>query len=138
MTDRKKKNPGARGGASGAGKPVQSAAEGEGKLARKKRVVTLTVNPHDPVAASVTIAVSGRVLWALERLLEAGCKGCTPITKPAPRWAAYVHTLRGLGVPVETIHEEHEGEFPGTHARYVLCATVTPETEGGKFDGETV
>ena len=137
MTDRKK-NPGARAGASGAGKPVQSAAEGKGKLARQKRAVTFTVTPHDPCAAPVTITVCGRVLWALERLAAAGPKGCTPITEPAPRWAAYVHTLRTLGVPIETVHEEHEGDFPGTHARYVLRATVTPETEGGASDGETV
>jgi hypothetical protein len=137
MTDRKK-NPGARGGASGAGKPVQSAAEGKHKLARQKRAVTFTVTPHGAYAAPMTIAVSGRVLWALERLAEAGPRGCTPITEPAPRWAAYVHTLRGLGVPIETVHEEHEGDFPGTHARYILRATVTPDPEGGKPDGETV
>lgn len=137
MTDRKK-NPGARAGASGAGKPVQSAAEGKGKLARQKRAVTFTVNPHDPDAAPVTIAVSGRVLWTLERLLAAGFRGCTPITEPAPRWAAYVYTLRGLGVPIETIHEEHEGDFPGTHARYVLRATVTSEAEGGASNGKII
>jgi hypothetical protein len=137
MTNRKK-NPGARAGASGAGKPVQSAAEGKGKLARQKRAVTFTVNPHDHDAAPVTIAVYGRVLWALERLAVAGLRGCTPITEPAPRWAAYVHTLRGLGVSIETVHEEHEGDFPGTHARYVLRATVTKATEGGKPDGETL
>ena len=137
MTDRKN-NPGARAGASGAGTPVQSAAEGKGKLARQKRAVTFTVTPHDQEAAPVTIAVSGRVLWALERLLAAGYRGCTPINEPAPRWAAYVHTLRGLGVPIQTKHEEHEGDFPGTHARYILRATVTPETEGGTPDGETV
>lgn len=137
MPDRKK-NPGARGGASGAGKPVQSSMKGSSNLARQKRAVTFTVTPHGPNASPVTIAVSGRVLWALERLAEAGPMGCTPITKPSPRWAAYVHTLRGLGVPIDTIHEKHEGEFPGTHARYVLRATVTPDTEGGKPDGETV
>ena len=137
MTSRKK-NPGARGGASGAGKPVQSAAEGKTKLARKKRAVTFTVTPHGSEVAPVTIAVCGRVLWALERLAEAGPKGCTPISKPAPRWAAYVHTLRGLGVPIDTFHEEHEGDFPGTHARYVLRAIIIQATEGGKPDGETV
>ena len=137
MTDRKK-NPGARGGASGAGKPVQSAAEGKGKLARQKRAVTFTVTPHEADAEPMTIAVSGRVLWALERLAEAGPRGCTPITEPAPRWAAYVHTLRGFGVPIETVHEEHEGDFPGTHARYVLRATVTSETECGTSDGKII
>lgn len=137
MPDREK-NPGAHGGASGAGKPVQSAAEGKGKLARQKRAVTFTVTPHDADAAPMTIAVSGRVLWALERLAEAGPRGCTPITEPAPRWAAYVHTLRDLGVPIETVHEGHGGVFPGTHARYVLRATVTPETEGGASDGKVI
>lgn len=134
----RKKNPGARAGASGAGKPVQSAAEGKGRITRQTRAVTFTVNQHDANAAPVTIAVSGRVLWALERLLAAGCRRCNPTTEPAPRWAAYVHTLRGLGMPIETIHEEHEGDFPGTHARYVLRATVTPETEGGASDGKIV
>ena len=137
MPDRKQ-NPGAHGGASGARKPVQSDAEGKGKLARQKRAVTFTVTPHDANAAPMTIAVSGRILWALEGLTEAGPRGCTPITEPAPRWAAYVHTLRGLLVPIETVHEEHEGDFPGTHARYVLRATVTPETEGGKTDGKII
>jgi hypothetical protein len=40
--------------------------------------------------------VSGRDRWALEELIKAGPKGCTPITNPAPRWAAYVFNLRGL------------------------------------------
>ena len=137
MPDREK-NPGAHGGASGAEKPVQNDAEGKGKLARQKRAVTFTVTPHDPGEAPVKIAVCGRVLWALGRLAGAGSRGCTPITEPAPRWAAYVHTLRGLGVPIETVHEEHEGDFPGTHARYVLRATVTPETEGGTSDGKII
>ena len=51
----------------------------------------------------------------------------TPITRPAPRWSAYVHKLREKGVPIETITETHEGAFAGHHARYVLRATVTPE-----------
>ena len=126
MTDRKK-NPGALGGASGAGKPVQSSVEGNFKLARKKRTVTLIVTPFRSGSAPVTTTVCGRALWALDRLKEAGPRGCTPITEPAPRWAAYVHTLRGLGVPIETVHEEHEGDFPGTHARYILRASVTPK-----------
>lgn len=128
MTDRKKK-PVARAGKTGAG---------NSKLGRRNRTVTFTVTPHEADAAPVTIATSGRALWALERLAGAGPKGCSPITEPALRWAAYVHTLRGLDVPIETIHEEHEGDFPGTHARYVLRATVTPETEGGAFDGKII
>ena len=59
------------------------------------------------------------------RLRDAGAKGCTPITEPnGPRWAAYIHDLRGFGVEIETHHEGHGGDFPGTHARYELLSTV--------------
>jgi hypothetical protein len=57
--------------------------------------------------------------------------GCTPITEPAPRWAAYVHKLRELGVPVETVTEPHAGAFPGHHARYVLRGNAAPDWIGG-------
>lgn len=70
------------------------------------------------------VVVSGRDRWALEQLRKAGAKGCTPIKNPAPRWAAYVHDLRTLGVEIETITEPHEGDFPGHHARYVLRSGV--------------
>jgi len=56
------------------------------------------------------VYVKGREAWALDRLRTAGAKGCTPIEQPAPRWSAYVHKLRGLGVPIETLHEPHGGE----------------------------
>lgn len=71
-----------------------------------------------------SIEVSGRYEWALECLLVRGGKGCTPICTPGPRWAAYVHFLRDLGVKIETIHERHGGPFPGSHARYVLLSHV--------------
>lgn len=71
-----------------------------------------------------TIPAKGREAWALDRLTEAGPRGCTPIEQPAPRWSAYVYRLRGLGVPIETIHEAHGGAFAGRHGRYVLRAEV--------------
>jgi hypothetical protein len=71
-----------------------------------------------------TIYAKGREAWALDRLRWAGANGCTPIEQPAPRWSAYVHTLRERGVPIETIYEPHGGEFSGTHGRYVLRADV--------------
>lgn len=74
--------------------------------------------------ATFLIAVSGRVKWALECLMEAGAQGCTPIEKPGPRWSGYVHDLRELGVQIETITEPHGGPFKGTHARYVLHSLV--------------
>jgi len=70
------------------------------------------------------VAVSGRDRWALECLIVAGEKGCTPIDTPGPRWSGYVHNLRNLGVPIQTVTEGHEGPFAGTHARYVLRALV--------------
>lgn len=73
---------------------------------------------------TVTIHVSGRDQWALDCLMAAGAKGCTPIDTPGPRWSAYVFNLRALGVDIETVHEAHEGPFSGTHARYVLRSCV--------------
>lgn len=70
------------------------------------------------------IAIKGRVRWALECLIDAGAKGCTPFDKPGPRWAAYVHMLRTLSVPIKTVREKHPGPFKGTHARYVLKAVA--------------
>lgn len=91
--------------------------------ARKKRGGVYTITPR--TGASFKIQVKGRDAWALERLSCAGTNGCTPITEPAPRWSAYVHRLRLLGIPIETKYEPHGGEFSGTHAKYVLKAVVT-------------
>ena len=77
-----------------------------------------------------TITVSGRDRWALECVIAAGQKGCTPIDTPGPRWSSYVHNLRKLGLKIETITEPHDGPFKGTHARYVLRSTVWPTCNG--------
>lgn len=85
------------------------------------------IRPHngDPF----TIHVKGRDDWALRKLAKAGQSGVTPRDEPTgPRWSAYVHNLRGLGVPIETRHEPHGGEFPGTHGRYILNATIERQT----------
>lgn len=84
--------------------------------------VSFLVNPDRPDAFLSTAA--GRDLWALERLIEAGEQGCTPIDQPAPRWSAYIHRLRGLGLAIDTITENHDGPFPGHHARYVLRSSL--------------
>lgn len=69
--------------------------------------------------------VSGRDAWALNELIKAGPKGCTPVDNPAMRWASYVHNLRSkYGLDIETIHEAHGGPFAGTHARYILRSDV--------------
>lgn len=123
--------PGALADATGAGKPVHATAEGtptitENRAQRHKGAASYSVQNDRELPFD--IRVKGRVRWALDRLLAAGRMGCTPITEPAPRWSAYVFELRSLGVHIETIHEKHAGDFPGTHARYVLRAKVR---EGG-------
>lgn len=84
-----------------------------------KLSVTFRVEPDGTPLKAV-----GRDAWACLALVAAGARGCTPITTPGPRWSAYVHNLRRLGLVIETIHERHDGAFPGHHARYVLRSTV--------------
>jgi hypothetical protein len=88
---------------------------------RAKRAGLYEIHPEGG-GESFTIEAGGREAWALDMLTEAGPRGCTPIEQPAPRWSAYVHRLRGFGVPIETINEPHGGAFAGTHGRYVLRA----------------
>ena len=90
---------------------------------RAIRAGTYQIHPNDG-SKPFTISLKGREAWALDQLMEAGVKGCTPIANPAPRWSAYVFDLRERGVPIETIHEPHGGEFSGTHGRYILRAQV--------------
>lgn len=122
-------NPGALAGATGAGKPSHATAAGTRTLThskgRAKRAGLYHIAPD--AGEAFTIYAKGREACALDRLREAGPKGCAPIEQPAPRWSAYVHSLRGLGVPIETVTEPHGGEFSGTHGRYVLRAKVQKE-----------
>jgi hypothetical protein len=86
-----------------------------------KALYTVTDSP----ASTRRIIVAGRERWALESLLSAGAKGCTPIDHPAPRWSAYIHDLRReYGLNIETISEPHQGPFAGHHGRYVLHSRV--------------
>jgi len=81
---------------------------------------------YEIIGANVAhyIDATGRDEWALLELAVAGQKGCTPIDNPAPRWSAYVHKLRDMGVNIETVHERHAGPFPGNHARYVMHSLI--------------
>ncbi|MBQ0716917.1 MAG: hypothetical protein KBT76_05900 [Sulfitobacter litoralis] len=99
------------------------------KPARHSGGTPYTVRTTD--GGTFVIVVSGRVQWALNQLRKAGAAGCTPIHNPAPRWAAYIHSLREIGVEIETITEPHEGNFPGHHARYVLRSGVSLGRNGG-------
>ena len=80
---------------------------------------------REPYGTDRIIFVRGRDRWALESLIRAGDRGCTPIDHPGPRWSAYVHDLRHEhGLNIETVTEEHGPPFGGTHARYVLRSAV--------------
>lgn len=79
------------------------------------RPVSLTVRARIGDDHGPMVTVRGREAWALLALMAAGERG----------WSGYVHDLRRLGFNIETIHEPHQGEFPGSHARYVLRSRVT-------------
>jgi hypothetical protein len=72
-----------------------------------------------------THSAKGRDAWALWELIRAGAKGCTALDYPGARLSAYVHSLRtDYALPIETLHEVHDGPFKGVHGRYVLRAKV--------------
>jgi hypothetical protein len=89
------------------------------------RPVTLTVRARIGGDDGPVVIVRGREAWALLALMAAGERGCTPIDHPGPRWSAYVHDLRKLGLEIETVRERHGEPFAGEHARYVLRSPVT-------------
>ncbi|MCD1266861.1 hypothetical protein B5M44_25545 [Shinella sumterensis] len=84
----------------------------------------IRVQRCDDLAGSLPITLKGREKWALENLMRAGMAGCTPMNPPGPRWSHYVFKLRGYGFAIETVRESHGGDFPGSHARYVLHSDV--------------
>ena len=89
----------------------------------KVKVTLLSEQPR-------TLTLKGRLGWMMTKLVQAGPTGVTPISHPAPRQSGYVHCLRELGVPIETIMEAHEGRYPGRHARYVLACKAEMELLG--------
>ena len=95
----------------------------------KKLTITARILPDGK-----PMTVIGRDAWALRNLVNAGAVGCTPIDHPGPRWSHYVFKLRGFGFLIETVNENHGGQFAGTHARYVLRSKVEilRESDGQK------
>ena len=92
-----------------------------------KLTVTVRIEPDGD-----TVTLTGRHAWTMQQLLAAGECGCTPIDNPAPRWSGYVFNLRQMGFDIETLHEPHKGQFPGTHARYILHTPVKLEVLHGE------
>jgi hypothetical protein len=69
--------------------------------------------------------VRGRDAWALSSLIDASDVGCTPITHVGPRWSHYIWKLRTVyGLAIESVEEQHGGEFSGRHVRYVLRSRI--------------
>lgn len=64
------------------------------------------------------ITLIGRECWTLRKLLDAGSRGVSSLDNIGPRLAHYVYKLRSYGFAIETVHEKHGGDFPGSHARY--------------------
>ncbi len=86
-----------------------------------KDVVELLVQRTD---TGESLRLKGREAWTLNCLLEAGQNGVIPLERPAPRWSAYVHSLRKRGLVIVTIDEQHAGPYSGTHGRYVLRTSL--------------
>jgi len=77
------------------------------------------------------IILKGRTAWALYQLMTAGLRGISTVANPAPRLSAYVHSLREIGIIIDTVPEKHGGDFPGIHGRYVLRSKVSALSSGG-------
>lgn len=82
-----------------------------------KDVVELLVQRLD---TREMLRVKGREAWTLNCLLETEQSGVVPLERPAPRWSAYVYSLRKRRLVIYTIDEQHAGPYSGTHGRYVL------------------
>jgi hypothetical protein len=63
-----------------------------------------------------TLRLKGREAWTLAHLIKAGENGIIPLERPAPRWSAYVHTLRKRGLTIDTVDEPLAGPYSGTRA----------------------
>ncbi|RVA04018.1 hypothetical protein EN932_31405 [Mesorhizobium sp. M7A.F.Ca.US.002.01.1.1] len=100
----------------GAKAPVSS----HSKTANKKFTLTVKVEPGGGI-----FHLEGRPAWAMKQLIDAGARGCTPITHPGPRWSDYTFKLRKLGFVIETEYESHGGVFSGHHGRYILRSKVS-------------
>ena len=97
----------------------RTAPKADGTLGKS---ITFTVHNGEDVR---TITPRGRDAWALASMLSAGVSGCTPIDHVGPRWSHYIWKLRTVyGLAIESVEEQHGGEFSGRHVRYVLRSRV--------------
>ncbi|WP_408607896.1 winged helix domain-containing protein [Acidimangrovimonas sediminis] len=87
-------------------------------------------DPDDKTTFTFTLQHS-RMRDVLNALIQRGATGCNFYDAPAPPWASSVPRLRKVGLDIETIREEHGGEHPGHHARYILRSKVWAGPQGG-------
>lgn len=74
--------------------------------------------------APLPLVLTARAEFFLEELLGAGDEGITTIGYPGVRVGDAIYKLRKAGVAVDTVYEEHGGEFAGHHGRYFLKSKV--------------
>ena len=86
-------------------------------------LLDLMADRHPP-AAPLPLKLTKRAEFFLEELLAAGSEGITTIDYPGVRVGDAIFKLRKAGVVVDTVYEEHGGEFAGHHGRYVLRSKV--------------
>lgn len=87
----------------------------------------ITASVQEPSGDVRSIACCGQVARTLRALAEAGPRGVTSleISTWALRTSHYVFILRRRhSLDIETVREQRAGDFPGTHARYVLRSQV--------------
>lgn len=77
----------------------------------------------------------GRPAWALDNLIRNRAKGFRTIDCSATQLPFYIWQLRQVlgDDAIQTIREDHGGDYPGKHARYVL-RDLTLTTEHCKPD----
>jgi hypothetical protein len=76
-----------------------------------------------PPPSVVPLQLTVRATQYLEAML-ANPEGITSIEFPGQRLADGIFKLRRAGVTVETIHEAHDGDAPGHHARYRIVSKI--------------
>jgi hypothetical protein len=82
---------------------TRSIATAQSNPSKKPRITVGLLDAAGNLTGTLTF--EGRGAFALDQLIKAGQRGCTPIDNPAPRWAHYVYKLRRVGLSIQT-HDE--------------------------------
>ncbi len=77
-----------------------------------------------PTPDTIPLNLTKRAEFFLEEMLAAGSEGITTIDYPGVRVGDAIHKLRKAGVDVQTVYEQHGGDFAGHHGRYILRSRI--------------